>query len=57
MKNFALILVAVLGASLASYAQDGTKKQEPKNKKRSEVKKKAPVMSESKRIAPVKKTN
>lgn len=57
MKNFALILIAVLGASLASYAQDGTKKQEPKNKKKSEVKK-TPVMSESKRIvAPVKKTN
>jgi hypothetical protein len=57
MKNLALILIAVLGASVASYAQDGTKKQEPKNKKKSEMKKAQP-MSESKRIiAPVKKTN
>nr|WP_294861158.1 hypothetical protein [uncultured Fluviicola sp.] len=55
MKNLALIIIAVIGTSVASYAQDGKKKQEPK--KKSEVKK-APPMSESKRIvAPVKKTN
>jgi hypothetical protein len=55
MKNLALILIAFIGTSVAAYAQDGTKKQEPK-KKRSEVKK--VQMSESKRIiAPVKKTN
>lgn len=54
MKNLALILIAVVGTSLATYAQDGTKKQEPK--KRTETKKK--VTSESKKIvAPVKKTS
>ena len=54
MKNLALILIAVVGTSLATYAQDGTKKQEPK--KRTETKKK--VASENNKIvAPVKKTS
>lgn len=52
MKNLAFILIAVIGTSAAAYAQDGTKKQEPK--KRTEVKK--TVTSESKKItSPVKK--
>lgn len=53
MKNLALILIAVVGTSVAVYAQDGTKKkQEPK--KKTETKK---VTSESKKIiAPVKKS-
>ena len=53
MKNLVLILIAVLGTAVASYAQDGTKKTEPN--KKSETKKKA--TAESKKIAPVKKVN
>lgn len=29
MKNFALIIIAVVGTSVATYAQDGTKQTEP----------------------------
>ena len=54
MKNLALILIAVLGTSVAVFAQDGTKKVEPKNKGKKE---KVVVVKESKKIAPPKKTN
>jgi hypothetical protein len=53
MKNLALILMAVVGTSVAAYAQDGTKKQEPK--KKTEIKKK--VTSENKKITPPVKKN
>jgi hypothetical protein len=51
MKNVGLILIAVIGTSLASFAQDGTKKTEPKKKAKKET-----VAVDSKKInAPAKK--
>ena len=34
MKNLAIIIIAVLGTSVAVFAQDGTKKQAPKKTER-----------------------
>jgi hypothetical protein len=52
MKNLGLILIAVIGTSVAAFAQDGSKKAEPKKKVKKET-----VAVDSKKInAPVKKT-
>lgn len=53
MKNLAIIVIAVLGTSVAVFAQDGTKKEEPKKtvrrapaKKQVSVEKKIEVPAE-----------
>lgn len=58
MKNLALILIALMGTAVASHAQDGTKKAEPK---KAETKKatssKNKVVMERKKEQPIKKVN
>lgn len=51
MKNLAIIIIAVLGTSVAVYAQDGTKKQEPDKKVKKET-----IVTDSKKVSvPAKK--
>lgn len=54
MKNVSLIVIALLGLSLSTYAQDGTKKQEPnKTERRKPVKKEISI--EKKKEVPAEK--
>lgn len=54
MKNGSLIVIALLGISLGTYAQDGTKKQEPnKTERRKPVRKEISV--EKKKEVPAEK--
>lgn len=56
MKNVSLIVVALLGISLGTYAQD-VKKQEPtKIEKKKPVKKVRPAVAKKKEV-PAKKIN
>jgi hypothetical protein len=56
MKNVSLIVIALLGLSLGTYAQDGTKKQDPnKVVAKKPVKKVRPVVTKKKEV-PVEKT-
>lgn len=51
MKNLAIIIIAVLGTSVAVFAQDGTKKQEPSKKVNKET-----IATDSKKVSiPAKK--
>lgn len=54
MKNLAIIIIAVLGTSVAVYAQDGTKKQEPKKTERRTPAKKQ-ISVEKKKEVPAEK--
>lgn len=51
MKNLAIIIIAVLGTSVAASAQDGTKKAEPSKKVKKET-----IVTDSKKVSiPAKK--
>ncbi len=54
MKNLAIITIAVLGTSVAVFAQDGTKKQEPKKTERRTPAKKQ-ISVEKKKEVPAEK--
>lgn len=53
MKHLALIIVAVLGTSVAVFAQDGTKKQEPKKIESKKLEQRTPAR---KQVSVQKKT-